>query len=264
MKMLIGAVKPTGGTGYIKGNAIGSVEARRLIGYSSEFPGFYRGMTAYWYLTYMAMLCRLHYREAWRKAMELLDLFDLRKYGNWDIYKFSTGMRKKIGLAQAMIHDPEILLLDEPTANLDLTARMNIISCLKDLVLKKDVTIFISSHVLAELDQVINYVTLIDKGEICMQGPVNEIKKNLSGNRYILKTTYNVKAVELLKKLDFIDNINLNDNGEIEIITGEEEGIRRKIMEALLVEDIEVEYFSRSNISLESIYKSVMEKGAVK
>ena len=137
MKMIMGAIRPTAGTGHVMNYEIGSVEAKKLLGYSPEFPAFYSDMTALEYLVYMALLGRVNYREACYKAEDLLDIMGLRSHRDKKVIKFSTGMKKKVGLAQAMIHDPSILLLDEPTANLDPTSRMDIIGSLKALVEEK-------------------------------------------------------------------------------------------------------------------------------
>lgn len=104
------------------------------------------------YLVYMGMLSDLSYDEALKRTKELLEEFDLVEHQLKRVAKFSTGMKKKVGLIQAMMHKPEILLLDEPTANLDPTSRYEIIQTLKRLVKQRKMTVLISSHVLTELE----------------------------------------------------------------------------------------------------------------
>jgi ABC-type multidrug transport system ATPase subunit len=176
MKMLVGAIHATKGKGKIYDKPISSLKARKHIGYSPEYCYFYPNLKALDYLIYMARLSGIRYKEALSKARKLMGILDLEKFENKQVSKFSAGMKKKMGLAQAMIHEPDILLLDEPTANLDPTGRMGIVDTLKELVSASKLTVFISSHVLSELELLVDYVTLINKGSIVLQGEINKIK----------------------------------------------------------------------------------------
>ena len=131
MSLLMGLIFPSSGSGAIKGYPLGSNEAKKLMGYSPEFPNFYSDMSCLEYLVYMGQLSNLDFDTAVKRALELLDEFGLLEHKLKKVAKFSTGMKKKVGLIQAMLHDPEVLLLDEPTANLDPTSRSEIIQTLK-------------------------------------------------------------------------------------------------------------------------------------
>ncbi|MDD5603994.1 MAG: ABC transporter ATP-binding protein [Eubacteriales bacterium] len=184
IKMLAGAIRPTKGSACIGGKQAGSIAAGKLIGYAPENPRFNKGVTAYRYLIYMSMLCGEGYCNAKRKAAEMLDFFGLTRYAPWDAFKFSAGMRKKLSIAQALIHSPEVLLLDEPTANLDPDSRIELFGYLRDYAGKKGKTILISSHVLAELEHIADHMSIINKGELLLQGEINEIRGYMSKKIY--------------------------------------------------------------------------------
>ena len=133
IKMLVGAIRCTKGSGVIRSHPIGSVAARRLIGYSPERPSFYGDMTTLDYLTYMARVSGVEGNGVKKKAAELLDWIELGRFLDTKVGGFSAGMKQRLSLAQALIHEPELLILDEPTANLDPTGRMSILDKLRQL-----------------------------------------------------------------------------------------------------------------------------------
>jgi ABC-2 type transport system ATP-binding protein len=159
MKVLIGALHPNGGSGKIKGHPLGSMEAKKLLGFSPEHPKFYEEMTGHDYLVYMGMICGMNRHEAYNRGMELLKWLDIAGFSDKKIHGYSAGMRQKLSLAQSLIHEPEILILDEPTANLDPAGRLSIIKKLKELCQENNTTVFISSHVLGELEKLVTDVT---------------------------------------------------------------------------------------------------------
>lgn len=127
IKMLIGALRCTSGEGWISGHRIGSVEARQLVGYSPEHPFFYDDMAAFDYLAYMGRVCGMGRGDANRRTNELLGWLDLEQFAESKVGGFSAGMKQRLSLAQALIHEPELLILDEPTANMDPTGRLSIL-----------------------------------------------------------------------------------------------------------------------------------------
>lgn len=258
MKMLVGAMHPSKGKGYIKGQSLGSLKARRCLGYSPEFCYFYPNMKALDYLIYMARLSGIGYREGQKRANKLMGNLGLEAFKNKQVTKFSAGMKKKMGLAQAMIHNPEILLLDEPTANLDPTGRMGIINTLKELVSESKLTVFISSHVLSELELLVDYVTLINKGSIVLQGEINSIKSEFQKGKFILNTSNNNLIKNKLIKLDSVLSIENEKNNELSILTVKPEALKKDIVKLIEKENILLEYFSADKITLEGIYKSMI------
>ena len=143
MKLLIGALHPTSGSGSVKGHPIGSMEAKKLLGFSPEHPKFYGDMKAQKYLVYMGMVCGMPRAAADQRTSELLKWLGIDAFADKNIHGFSAGMCQKLSLAQSLIHEPEILILDEPTANLDPAGRLSIIENLKEICHESNVTVFI-------------------------------------------------------------------------------------------------------------------------
>ena len=180
IKMLIGSIRPTEGTGFIKGHKIGSFEARKLIGYSPEQPKFYDNMTAFDYVVYVGRISGMDKKDAESRALELLEWLELGEFVHKKVGGFSAGMRQRLGLVQALVHNPELLILDEPTANLDPGGRLSIINKLESLSKEKNITVFVSSHILSELEKMVDFVTVLDKGRVVIEGDVESLKRKLA------------------------------------------------------------------------------------
>jgi ABC-2 type transport system ATP-binding protein len=255
--MLVGAIRSTKGTGFIKGYPIGSVASRKVIGYSPEHPSFYGNMTALDYLIYMARVSGVE-RDAVRKAAELLDWIELGRFVDTKVGGFSAGMKQRLSLAQALIHDPELLILDEPTANLDPTGRMTILDKLKQLSQERRVTVFISSHILSELEQLVDSVTLINRGQIAAEDSMEHLKKIFSQNHYLLKTSSNESVLEAMKTKAYLQESWLGADGFIHLISEDSTALKQGVMEALSQTRVLLEHFSQEEVTLESIYRRTM------
>jgi len=258
MKIITGALSPSSGSVLIKGYTAGTIEAKRLIGFSPEFPNFYSDMSALKYLTFMGSVSGLTYRESIRKAAELLDFMNLTAFRNKMVVKFSAGMKKKVGLAQAMMHNPEILLLDEPTANLDPTARLEIMDDLKKLVLEANLTVLISSHVLAELEQIVSNISLINKGKLVIGGSLMEIRSKFAKGKFTISTSNNQLMADTLVKAEIVSSSKFDEQGRLMIITQKPDEFKRFVSKIACDNEIVVNFISEEDISLDSIYKSVI------
>ncbi|MGZ9432409.1 ABC transporter ATP-binding protein [Mycoplasma sp. 613B] len=144
-------------------------EAKSKIGYVPENTLFPKGLTTYEYLFYLAQLSKIPKNTAQKRIDLFLQKFKIEDLKNKKPYDFSSGQKKKILLIQALINEPELLILDEPAANLDPSARFELFSILKELN-QEGKTIFISSHILKEIDEFTTYVTLIHEGKIYYHG----------------------------------------------------------------------------------------------
>jgi ABC-type multidrug transport system ATPase subunit len=257
IKMLVGAIRSTKGTGFIKGYPIGSVAARKVIGYSPEHPSFYADMTALDYLIYMARVSGVE-RDGARKAAELLDWIELGRFVDTKVGGFSAGMKQRLSLAQALIHEPELLILDEPTANLDPTGRMTILDKLKQLSHERRVTIFISSHILSELEHLVDSVTLINRGQIAAEDSMEHLRKIFSQNHYLLKTSRNESVLEAMKSKAYLQESWLGTDGFIHLISEDSTALKQGVMEAITQTRVLLEHFSQEEVTLESIYRRTM------
>ncbi|AGM25952.1 ABC transporter ATP-binding protein [Spiroplasma syrphidicola EA-1] len=192
IKSLIGAIIATNGEFYINGLEATSVDAKKTIGYIPENARFPKHLKSLEYLAEMGYLRGIPYKEAKAKARKILVSLNLIKFKSKNPNTFSSGMKKKILLAQALMADPEVLILDEPAANLDPTARQELFN---DLIKLRDQgkTILICSHILSELQDIADEITILNYGKVVYYGEVI----NASHNYF----QFTVMEPEMLEKL---------------------------------------------------------------
>ena len=258
MNMLVGAISITSGEAKIRNDNVGSVSARRLIGFLPQDPVFYDNMTGEEYLIYMGKLCGLNKVEARKRAQELCAYFDIFKDRTRPIGEYSGGMKQKIGIASALIHKPKILILDEPTANLDPIGRANIIDRIKEI--SKTVSVFVSSHILSEIEQMCERVTMINKGKIVISDTLKNIKKKFIGNTYKLDTNKNEEILRSLVKKDFVQKAWLKeDDKAIQIIPKDAEKLQEEIPKLILEHKATLYSFHIPEVSLQDIFMTVYD-----
>jgi ABC-2 type transport system ATP-binding protein len=174
VKMLLSAVHPTRGSALIFGRDAREKEARRSIGYLPEnhrFPTYFTGAGM---LDFYAALSGMQSADRRRLIPEMLDLVGLHDWGGVRVGKYSKGMLQRLGLAQALIHSPTILILDEPTDGVDPVGRRHILDVLTRCE-ERGVTIFINSHLLAEVETFCREVAILDKGKVALSGKMRDL-----------------------------------------------------------------------------------------
>jgi ABC-2 type transport system ATP-binding protein len=182
VKMLLSAVHPSAGSAWLYGKDARLPEARRPVGYLPENHRFPTYLTGNGMLDFYGALSGLPSRERRKRIPRLLDLVGLSTWGPARIRKYSKGMLQRLGLAQAMMHHPRLLILDEPTDGIDPAGRRDIRDILNRLT-AKGVTIFINSHLLSEVESFCEYVAIMRKGELVLEGKMSQL---------LAKTGYNV------------------------------------------------------------------------
>jgi ABC-2 type transport system ATP-binding protein len=217
MKMLTGLTYPSSGTATVLGYSILTEmgKIRKLIGYMPEFIPHPKGRA----LDLLVSLANLNYSMGTQslkaQANDLLEMFDLSDVKKKKVHTFSMGMFKKWLLAATLMGEPEILFLDEPTANLDPVSRAELLDYIKKL--GKERTIFINSHVLPEVERVANNVAIINRGKLVIQGTVKTLRETIKETNYI----YIVKSKRVKELKDFLESQKVVSN-----IALEEEGIK--------------------------------------
>ena len=260
IKMLVGGLSITRGSATIKGHKVGTVKANSLIGYVSEHPMFF-DMTLINYLVYMGRLGYLSKPKATEKAEELILWLELEEAADRKINNYSSGMKQKAALAQALIHEPEMVILDEPTANLDPIGRATMIKRILELVHDQGLTVFVSSHILGEVEQLAYDVTIINKGKIILSDDINSIKKHLTGNHYILETSKNDLIFKKLQGASFIERVWMDDEQKIQIISDKDDLLQEAIPKMLFESKITLKSFKHQDISLENIFLKAVADG---
>lgn len=185
IKILLGVVRSSGGSASLFGQPAGSAAARGRVGYLPESLRVDRHHTARTALRYYGRLSRMTSGDIDRRSDELLELVGLRGRDNESVRRFSKGMYQRLGLAQALMHDPDLLVLDEPTDGLDPVGRNEVRRVIERLRgLGK--TIFLNSHILQEVEMVCTRVAIMAKGNILAIGPINELSSNSDNDRVII------------------------------------------------------------------------------
>lgn len=174
VKMLLSAVNPTSGSAAIFGRDAHQPEARRPVGYLPENHRFPTYLTGAGMLDFYAALSGMDQAQRRRRAAELLDLVGLKDWGDVRIKKYSKGMLQRLGLAQALMHKPRLLVLDEPTDGVDPVGRRDIRRILNDLT-GTGVTVFINSHLLSEVESFCEYVAILNKGHLALEGKISSL-----------------------------------------------------------------------------------------
>jgi ABC-2 type transport system ATP-binding protein len=259
MKMLIGALRPSEGSGTIKGSRIGSLGARKVFGFSPEHPKFYESMKAFDYLVYMGRVSGLSGGRATERAVEMLRWLELDEFADKKVGGFSAGMRQKLSLAQAMIHEPEILILDEPTANLDPAGRLGIINKLRQLCRERKITVFISSHILSELEKIVDEVTIISHGKVVTESGVKALEAKVAGSEYLLKTSESAKVLKSMQNRKFVHKAWLDEGGTIHVVAGGDEDVfKRSIAKVIAAENVALEAFGLATGDLEQVFMKLV------
>lgn len=195
IKSLLGIISATSGTAKILGKSINNIEVKKQIGYLPENHKYPLFLTGYEVLYYYGGLSGIPSESLKNEMPDLLDLVAMRRWQHTKIKKYSKGMMQRIGLAQALIGDPDVIFLDEPTDGIDPVGRREIHDVLKELK-SRGKTVFINSHMLAEIESVCDSVAILKRGELVRFGSVEEITTNKSS--YIFKLDYPQKDLEKL------------------------------------------------------------------
>jgi ABC-2 type transport system ATP-binding protein len=174
LKLLMGLVFPTGGTARILGMDINDSAIKAQIGFLPEQPYFYDYLTAKELLEYYAQLSGVEAKERGRKVEAMLERVGLKDAGRVQLRKFSKGMLQRVGLAQAILHDPKVVFLDEPMSGLDPMGRREVRDLLEELK-QQGKTVFFSTHILSDAEALCDRVAVIHQGELRGVGRVAEL-----------------------------------------------------------------------------------------
>ncbi len=176
LRMIVGLSNPTTGAITIAKTPVifGKTDSNEGIGYLPELPSFYAWMTGKEYLSFVADIFKLTEEAKTKKIKELLSLVNLTESADRRIATYSGGMKQRLGIAQALINEPEVLILDEPVSALDPIGRREVLSVIEKL--KKDKTILFSTHILSDVDRICDDVVIINHGKLVAASPLSELK----------------------------------------------------------------------------------------
>jgi len=205
LKALLGFIPPTAGSMRVLGLDVAHapLEIRRRIGYMPETDGHIPGMNAVSFVAYCGRLAGLPAVDAMQRAHEVLYYVGLGEARYRNLETYSTGMKQRIKLAQALVHDPDLLFLDEPTNGMDPKGRDEMLELIRDIAHEKKISLILSSHLLPDVEYTCDRVVVLDKARVAAEGPIDELK-GPAGRVYELRVKADTEAlVELLRGAGF-------------------------------------------------------------
>jgi len=255
LKMVAGLLQPT--SGKIEFEGLEKVDLRNHIGYLPQYPVFYNWMTAQEYLVYVGRLARLSKKEAQSKTAELLELVGLKDARNRRIGGFSGGMKQRLGIAQAMVHSPSLVMLDEPVSALDPVGRRDVIEMLREM--KKHTTILFSTHVLNDAEEVCDEILIIHAGKMALSGSLKELREQYQEQTITItiKGDYSDWAATA-KNYEFVTDVQF-EHETITLVVNQLEEARKRVFQDLAKEDLPVSSFSVGQSSLEDVFMKVVQ-----
>src|SRR5437868_9931956 len=202
LRILATFLAPSAGTAIVLGHDVvrDADAVRHVIGYMPDFFGVYKDMEVTEYLDFFGACYKIPTAQREKTVNDVLELVGLSEKKGSLIGALSRGMQQRLGLARVLIHDPQVLLLDEPASGLDPRARIEMMAILQELQ-KMGKTIIISSHILSELQTLCNRVAIIEKGRLIYSGPVQGVRDQMATGRivWVRVTTDTEQAIEMLK-----------------------------------------------------------------
>jgi len=261
MRILTTLMVPTSGEAYIDGYSVLNEprDVRRSIGYMPDFFGVYDDMKVWEYLDFFAACYEIPDGDRPGLINDLLELVDLKHRRDDMVDKLSRGMKQRLCLARTLAHDPEVLILDEPASGLDPRARIEIRGLLVELA-KMGKTIFFSSHILADVAEICTDIGIVEAGQIVMQGPIDDIRRQIMPHRQIVITLLDrvdeaKQAIMTVGGIEAVTDLSPEGNKKRIQVTfsGEDTGMS-ELLTALTAKGIPVVNFAEQTQDLESVF----------
>lgn len=264
MKMITCYMPPSNGTITVDGLDVvkDSMAVRRKIGYLPESTPLYEEMGVMDYLNFVADVRKVTGTRRKQALSRVIDVCGLHKVTHKDIHELSKGFRQRLGFAQAIIHDPEILILDEPTTGLDPNQIIEIRNLIRQLGEMK--TVIFSTHIMQEVQATSDRVLIIDQGSIAAQGTAEELKASIAGQQHIDLVLRSADKAAFIKSMTQFENVQLEDvvvqkSGDLEIGLNVDAGvdIRERLFDLALEKKWKILESSPSAFSLEDVFRKL-------
>jgi len=258
IRILLGLFQADSGKVEMLGQDVRLSETRRKIGFVLDTDGLYDNMTAEENMEYYARIYGIS--KAGKKITELLEMVELGNRARDRVNTYSKGMRQRLALARAMVHDPEILVLDEPTSGVDPSGQIEIRRIMTDMAHKNNKTILLSSHNLDEVQRICNRIALIDRGEIRLFGELESLRQEM-GKRLVVIEVEDFLPEPLIAELKELSSLGLQEiNGKSFIFSPPKETEVSDIISTLTSRGVKIEQASRKEASLEEMYSTILKE----
>jgi len=264
IRFLATLLKASGGEGIVNGKSVTRqpLEVRRNIGYMPDSFGVYDGMKVWEFLDFFAVAYQIARSRRKKVIGDVLDLLDLTGKRNSFVNSLSRGMKQRLCLAKTLVHDPPVLILDEPASGLDPRARVEVKALLKELR-NMGKTILISSHILTELADCCTSIGIIERGKLLMQGPIEDVYRRIQRNRtVVIRFLENAElGVSIIRKTPQTRDVHVEGNRVTVELDADEDQLS-DLMQQLLANGVRMHSFADKEPTLEDVFMMVT-KGAV-
>ena len=264
MRILATLMKPTSGTAFVDGTDVvkDGQKARKLVGYMPDFFGVYDSLKCWEYLDFYARCYRIGAEERKKMTRRLLELVQLEEKEDEYVDALSRGMKQRLCLARSLIHDPKLLILDEPASGMDPRARAEMKGILRTLR-EMGKTVLISSHILPELAEMCDSLTILDHGELVFSGSVEALNDKMNGNAPLdIRLTEGCgeeKAVRCLKEMPAVTEILREEPYLLRIRLTNDADVCPDVLRQLVMKGVPVSDFHRAPMNLEKVFMEVTQ-----
>jgi len=264
IRFLATLLKATHGEGIVNGHSVTRrpLDVRRSVGYMPDNFGVYDGMKVWEFLDFFAVAYQIPRSKRKQVICDVLELLDLTHKRDDFVNGLSRGMKQRLCLAKTLVHDPPVLILDEPSSGLDPRARLEVKALLKELR-RMGKTILISSHILTELADCCTSIGIIERGELLMHGPIDEVYRRIKRNR-ILEVRFLDKmdvGLSIIRSMPETLDVQI-DNHKITVELAVEDHHLAALLERLVAAGVRMHSFAEKDPSLEDVFMLVT-KGLV-
>jgi ABC-2 type transport system ATP-binding protein len=258
IRILLGLLKADSGKLDILGQDINRSDTRRKIGFALDPAGLYDNMTGKENLEYYSRIYRVV--NAGPKIARLLGSVGLGGREGDKAGTYSKGMKQRLALARAMVHDPEVLVLDEPTAGVDPSGQIEIRQIMLDIAHKENKTVFLSSHNLDEVQRICNRIALIDRGEIKLYGELESLRHQMGKGGIIIETAEEI-AASVLAGLKSQPNLGFQEKQGKQLLFTPTNGTEvSDIINRLVGNGVKIEAVQKKEASLEEMYSAILKE----
>ena len=264
IRFLATLLRATRGEGTVNGFSVSKepMDVRRSVGYMPDAFGVYDGMKVWEFLDFFAVAYQIGRTQRKRVIADVLELLDLTYKRDDFVNGLSRGMKQRLCLAKTLVHDPPVLILDEPASGLDPRARVEVKALLKELR-RMGKTILISSHILTELADCCTSIGIIERGQLLMHGPMDEVYQKIRGNQ-VVEANFGDgmdKGLSIIRSNPDVRDVQV-DGDKITIEFNSSDYNPSDLLKQLIASDVEVRNFGRKEPNLEDVFMMVT-KGLV-
>lgn len=262
MKLITGQLKPTTGEVLVHGQSpFANPEVYKFLGYCPEIDNFYEHMSGREFVVLMGRLAGFSAAESKKRAAEMIELVGMKDRCDKRIAGYSKGMRQRIKLAQAMVHDPDAILLDEPLNGLDPVGRREFMQLLKALA-DEGKTIMVSSHILFEVEQITRNILLLHRGRLLASGDLRVIRELIDTHphRIRIETPLPREVARHISALPYVLSLRFEPNGQaLELQTTQADQFYSALPDLALEHNLPIRGFSSPDNNLESVFRYLVE-----